>query len=102
MRKLECGLRPIGAIGAYAPEGMGNFRGQRHLKAEGGMRNAEFRRISAIKRKASTSYDQNDLNELNELNPLNDLYELNDLNELNHLNDQNDLNHLNDPNESNR
>jgi hypothetical protein len=21
--KLECGLRPVGAIGAYAPEGMG-------------------------------------------------------------------------------
>jgi len=25
-RKWECGLRPVGAIGAYAPEGMRNDR----------------------------------------------------------------------------
>jgi hypothetical protein len=24
MRKWECGLRPVGAIGAYAPEGIWN------------------------------------------------------------------------------
>ncbi len=33
MRKWECGLQPVGAIRAYAPEGMG--------KVEVGSRNAE-------------------------------------------------------------
>jgi len=33
MWNVECGLRPVGAIGAYAPEGMGN--------SEWGMRNGE-------------------------------------------------------------
>jgi hypothetical protein len=27
MRKWECGLRPVGAIGAYAPEGIRNVEG---------------------------------------------------------------------------
>jgi len=36
----ECGLRPVGAIGAYAPEGS-----EGSGKLEGGMRNAEVREV---------------------------------------------------------
>jgi hypothetical protein len=37
---IEFGLRPVGAIGAYAPEGSGN-----ELKSEFGRRNAESKGI---------------------------------------------------------
>ena len=40
---IGCGLRPVGAIGAYAPEGSGNAEcgniGQRELNSQWGMRN---------------------------------------------------------------
>ena len=38
---LECGLRPVGAIGAYAPEG-------REMKSEVGIRNAEGGKLSIV------------------------------------------------------
>jgi hypothetical protein len=37
MRKSECGLRPVGAIGAYAPEG----RWKREHRAKGMVHGAE-------------------------------------------------------------
>ena len=40
MIKGECGLRPVGAIEAYAPEGRWNSEGGR-IKDEFGMWNAE-------------------------------------------------------------
>jgi len=33
---IECGLRPVGAIGAYAPEGSGNRKEFGSWNSEGG------------------------------------------------------------------
>ena len=49
MRKWEYGLRPVGAIGAYAPEGMRKVDwGMRNeLNAERGMKQREAGRLGS-------------------------------------------------------